>query len=46
MTLTDNRNFVPEALLTVDAANNRVLVDYEQPNPTPVQPALPSFFQA
>ena len=42
-TLTINRNFVPEALLTVDAAGNLELVDYQQPNPVPVTTAAPAF---
>jgi hypothetical protein len=34
--LTTNRNFVPEALLTLDTSGNVELVDYQQPNPSPV----------
>ena len=41
--LTQNRNFVPEALFTVDAAGNLVLVDYQQPNPVPVVTPAPAY---
>ena len=34
--LTTNINFIPEALLTLNSSGNLVLVDYQQPNPTPV----------
>ena len=44
--LTGNRNFVPEALLTLDASGNLVLVDEQEPNPTPVVTLAPTSLTA
>ena len=41
--LTSNRNFVPEALFTVNAAGSPQLVDYVQPALNPVVSAPPAF---
>ncbi len=40
---SQDRNFRPEALLTLDVNGNRVLVDYRQPLPAPVTTPVPSF---
>lgn len=40
---TGNRDFAPEALLTLDSNGKRMLVDYQEPNQTPVVTTVPAF---